>query len=421
MWARLGRSYQTFAIVLLNCFLLFIAANLIALPFVDLGFNPYDPKSHRDQWLDRHGIETMRRVYPGLGDKQIKDLLLQAGRFGQVFEPYIHTKSEPMVLEHTAFHPAGFRMVGREQGPWPMSPDAFNVFVFGGSTVVGSGVRDDHAIPAVLQQMLRERFGDKAINVYNFATAGHYSTQERIYFEQLILRGHVPHAVVFVDGLNDFFYWHDEPAHTSMMRSAYAYMATRADYRSLLTAIKAVVIRLPLTQLAQRYYHYARTGQMPKASLISTAHAADNPYAERTRIDAVIERYFRFKQMAAAVAESFGIVPVFVWQPVPLYRYDGKLRLFPVIDDHLIHEHGYPVMAQRAAGRDMGKDFIWCADAFERAARPLYLDAVHYTIEGNEMVASCIVEAIVGRGLFDKKLTRHGEGFSSRALTAPAK
>jgi lysophospholipase L1-like esterase len=399
--------YRTCALILFNCLLLFIVANLVALPFISPGPRPYDPKAHRDWWLARHGIETMRRVYPGLSDQQIEQLLLQVGHFGLVFEPYIHTKSEPMVLEHTAFHPSGFRLIGREQGPWPMAKDVLNVFVFGGSTIVGSGVRDEQAIPAVLQALLRKQIGDNAVNVYNFATAGHYSTQERIFFEQLIMHGQTPDVVVFMDGLNDFYFWNDEPAHTGLMREAYTFLMEGIHPRSLDLALRTLVQRLPLTNiLLPYYYHLIHTGQMPTAALAGAAYANENEFADRSKIDPVIERYFRFKQMAEAVAQTFGVTPIFVWQPVPLYKYDPKLRLFPVVGDHLRHEFGYPIMAQIVAERDLGTEFVWCADAFEAAMHPMYIDSVHYTIEGNEVVAGCAARAITQRGLLEAKLKK---------------
>jgi hypothetical protein len=404
--SRIAGAYRSLAIILLNCFLLFIIANIVALPFVNLGFNPYDPRVHRDQWLARNGIEAVRRVYPGLSDREIDDLLLQAGQFGQVYEPYIATKSEPMMLEHTAFHTAGFRLIGKDQGPWPMSSKALNVFVFGGSTIVGSGVRDDQAIPAVLQKLLRAQAGTADINVYNFATAGHYSTQERIYFEQLILKGNVPAIAIFIDGLNDFFFWNDEPAHTATMRLAFQNMNNLTSPRGLGFAIKLTLLRLPVSQFLLPYYYYARTGQMPTAALIASAYAQTDPYDDHAKIKRVIGRYFRFKDMAEAVAQRFGVTPIFVWQPVPLYKFDPKLALFPVAGDHKYHRYGYPLMAEAVAKRNMTDDFIWCADAFASASHPLYLDSVHYTIEGNEIVADCVAQAIAQRGLLQSALRK---------------
>jgi hypothetical protein len=398
-FSRLQRAYVAFALIGFNLFLLFVIANFAALPFVDADPRSYDRYSHRDTWLQQYGMEPMRRVYPGQSDQEILDVMAQTGRFGLLFEPFIHTRSEPVTFEHTAIHPAGFRLIGREQGPWPMSPKALNLFVFGGSTAVGSGVRDHQAIPAVLQRLLRAQIGEQVINVYNFATAGHFSTQERIYFEQLIMHGHAPNAVVFVDGLNDFYFWNDEPSFGSAMRQVYMDIV-ETNHLSLRPAVRAVLQRLPLAQVVRSYYR-RHIGGMPKATLFSAAYAQEDNFSDPSKIEIVIERYFRFKNMVEAVAQRFGITPIFVWQPVPLYKSDPKLRLFPVKDDHRRHEFGYPAMAQTVAARDMGNHFVWCADVFEHETKPVYLDSVHYTVDGNETVAGCVAQAIVQRRLLD--------------------
>ena len=55
----------------------------------------------------------------------------------------------------------------------------------------------------------------------------------------------------------------------------------------------------------------------------------------------------------------------------------------------------------------MGRDFAWCADAFEKATQPMYIDAVHYSVAGNEAVATCIAQAVIDRGLIEDALRKH--------------
>src|SRR3954447_6165468 len=247
--ARIGSGLRTAAIVVLNCLALFAIVNVGIYFAIDLKKQRQDTSDHFGQWIAKHGCEPLRRVYPGLSDADIVKTVGQTGRFGQVFEPFIQVKSEPMILEHTAFHRDGFRLIGKEQAPWPMPAAGVNVFLFGGSTTAGSGVRDDHTFAAVLQRMLRERYGRTDINIYNFGTGSHYSTQERIYFEQLLNKGVTPDAVIFVDGLNDFWFWDDVPVHTVVLRHAFTYILQLSDPRGLGEAFGLVLQRLPVTNL----------------------------------------------------------------------------------------------------------------------------------------------------------------------------
>src|SRR6185369_12207002 len=113
--------------------------------------------------------------------------------------------------------PAGFR-AGRDQRPWPPDPARFNVFVFGGSTTFGYGVADGDTIASQLQPLLARHGRDVA--VYNFGRGYYYSTQERILYEQLLAGGFVPALAVFIDGLNDFCYDHDDSAVSARLAAA---------------------------------------------------------------------------------------------------------------------------------------------------------------------------------------------------------
>ena len=63
-------------------------------------------------------------------------------------------------------HEAGFR-VGLHQGPWPPAKDEMRIFMFGGSTLFGYGVRDEETISSQLQQFLAGST-DTKVSVYNF-------------------------------------------------------------------------------------------------------------------------------------------------------------------------------------------------------------------------------------------------------------
>jgi hypothetical protein len=192
-----------------------------------------------------------------------------------------------------------------------------------------------------------------------------------------------------------------------MLNHAFEYLVVMSDPRGLGEAARLVAERLPLTNFVRRLGHgNAGTFRMPSASLIGTAHAENNPLADPTKIDTVIGRCLRFKHMTEMVGQGFWVTPIFVWQPIPLYKYDPKLRVFPVTDEHGRHEFGYPAMEQAVAQREMGRNFVWCADAFNKATEPMYIDAVHYSIAGNETVATCIAQAIVDRGLITEALRK---------------
>ena len=71
----------------------------------------------------------------------------------------------------------------------------------------GFNVLDYETIPSQFVQLYKERFHDgKSIRVYNYGTPTYYSYQELILFSNLVYNGHKPDIVVFLDGINDFWF-----------------------------------------------------------------------------------------------------------------------------------------------------------------------------------------------------------------------
>ena len=78
------------------------------------------------------------------------------------------------------------------------------IWVFGGSTVFGYGVKNDETITSYIEKITKNKF-----KVINFGSGFYYSTQERILFQNLLIELPSPHAAVFVDGYNDFLKRHN--------------------------------------------------------------------------------------------------------------------------------------------------------------------------------------------------------------------
>lgn len=369
-----------------------------------------------DAWVARYDVATLKRVYPGKTEEQILDLLRETSVIPVVYEPYVLFRSAPRAMAHHAIHEAGFRLVGPEQGPWPMDRQAFNVFVFGGSTAFGYGVPDVDTVPSRLQGQLRKAAGSKQVNLYNFGTGSYYSTQEVIYFQRLLAKGYVPDAVVFIDGLNDFWRWDDIPVHNER----YVNIFNNAEGENLGNPshfFRRWIKSLPMTRLAQRLAapepqmlmapeRGAEAGAAPvdsgeacrrnQATLREKAGQHDNPQKLRQAIDT----YTRNKAMAEAIAERFKIAAYFVWQPIPTFEYDRCHSVFHGdLQEHFRSMFGYPMMVEHARENRLGKNFIWCASIQSGERRNFYVDNVHYNADMAELLSRCIVE---NSGLADR-------------------
>src|SRR5262249_916436 len=149
---------------------------------------------------------------------------------------------------------------------------------------------------------------------YNFGSAGYFSSQERILFEELLAAGRKPNLAVFVDGLNEFAI--AVPWPSVLLRR---YMdAPEAAATALL------VRRLPPVALIERF----KAGRRRRRSDRELAAEYDDPELLEGRID----RYLANRRLTKSVADACHVPTLFVWQPVPTYHYELRYHLFRDFD-----------------------------------------------------------------------------------------
>jgi hypothetical protein len=258
-----------------------------------------------------------------------------------VFEPYSMFRVAPMRGEMVNVTERGDRSTGREKS-WP--PSADSIFVFGGSTAFGYGLADRESIPAQLERILGR-------DVYNFATPNHNAEQERIRLEQLLLDGARPRAAVFLDGFDEFI----APYYAPVMMRPFVEATTR------------------LSGLA-RFIRVQKPGDVA-LQLPDPAQAVD--------------RYLANAKLIRGACAQFDVRPLFVWQPVPCYRYDGPAESHgdgaPLVE---IVRQGYEIMSAR------NFDGLWLADMQAGRKERLYVDPDHYNAAFSIEIAQCIAEQL---------------------------
>jgi hypothetical protein len=130
---------------------------------------------------------------------------------------------------------------------------------------------------------------------------------------------------------------------------------------------------------------------------------SDHPPAradDRAMHRRVIERYVSNKRAIEALAAAYDVSVAFVWQPVPVYKYDLHHHVFKGdFGGHAAAGHGYPRMARFVRQHPLGEDFLWCADIQEGLAELLYVDSVHYSPRLSARLAGCISALLAERGL----------------------
>ena len=232
--------------------------------------------------------------------------------------------------------------------------DAPKVFVFGGSTIWGTGAADDQTIPSWLARGLHES-GHPA-RVVNLGETGYVSTQGILRLLLELRAGNVPDVAVFYDGANE-----------------------------LAAAAQTGEPGIPMNEVRRR------------EDFLRGAGAAAPAPPERSTAQLALETIAAYRanlRVLQALGREYGFEVCCFWQPVPY-----------------LHK---PLTAyeQRASGRrDLGEimrlgyDAISAADlppffadlsrVFETTTAPRYVDWCHLIGDGNAEVAAAMLPRVV--------------------------
>src|SRR5271165_2820586 len=369
------RIWYTFAaIALLNSVLLFLLLN-VALWVVMQVWHMAKPSRIAGP-LGWYGKEEVFKAYPGWREEDVKTLQGESWGRGSMwfeYEPFTGYRERPFRGKFMNNDPAGFRL-SKDQAPWPPRSDAINVFVFGGSTTYGYGVPDDETIASYLGKCAASSYAPARLAVYNFGRGSYFSSQELILFQQLLRAGFVPQVAVFIDGLNEFDHPDGQPRFSGTFKR---FMDGQAPLSGQLDNVPAIAAAHWLSK------------RWTNAELSKTTD-----YADPAVLEGVIDRWLTNKRMIELIADGFGVRPIFVWQPVPVYKYDLRYHPFLHSDKnfgvYVRSKYGYALMENLRAQGKLGSNVLWLADLQQDKAENLYVDAVHYNAPFSSEIASQI-------------------------------
>lgn len=163
--------------------LLVLVANAITAGIYDLS----------DWWSDRKEKSDERVDLPNYVDKDhSRKIFAETRKLGTRYVPFVEWKRKAFQGETVNIDEAGDR-IHRAPGQGERGVVRF----FGGSTTWGTGVDDDHTIPALFNALHPDW------TVHNHGESGYYSRQELERLESLVHLGEPVDLVVFYDGYND--------------------------------------------------------------------------------------------------------------------------------------------------------------------------------------------------------------------------
>ena len=386
--------YRRAAIYWLTASLCFLVLNVVAAGVLFL----WDPRQDVEE--PPYVEEALQRIYPDWSEEDRRALLDENRRDFQP-EAMVQFREKQTTGRFSTLDAHGFRN-GLQQGPWPPESRFVNIFVLGGSTAFGYGVPDEDTIPSQLQRLLGRVDIARPPRVYNFGRGAFYSTMERILFDKLITLGPKPDLVVFLDGLNEF-YWPEDPPPLTVHW-------TKRVQGALAHPFRAAVGSLPIMRLIEAWRSRGAVATFGRGDSVHQGSAV----AQR-KIDGVLDRYLGTKAAIEARAAAAHTPVAMVWQPVPTYGYDLRHHVFDGnFGPHEQTRAGYPRMRDRLRKDSAGENFFWCAEIQRGIAELLYVDKVHYSPAMSVLVAQCIVDNLVDGGLVPLNDPLHPSGARSQ-------
>jgi uncharacterized protein YndB with AHSA1/START domain len=296
---------------------------------------------------------------------------------GWIFEPYVQFREQPRRGRFVNVSTEGFRLNrGTDRTAFdPTRP--VPIFLFGGSTTFGYGVRDEDTIAAHLEVLLQRRHPDQAhrIAVYNFGRGFYGSGQEALLLKSLVQRGIVPKVVIFIDGVNEQFC----PTYSANIAEVFKILQHDPSAK-----LREVLASLPVTRLASasRRTDLATNALYANRALGGYAFECGCPEGQTCHMQ-LVKTYALNKQLVRTMAREFGFDAYFVLQPVGGYR-----NRFVTSPDGLKRpEHsGYlwGLFEQHALNGEHDYSFSGILEDYRGEA---FVDLLHYTSGVNALIA----------------------------------
>lgn len=254
------------------------------------------------------------------------------------------------------------------------------VWIFGGSTVFGTGVPDFATVASYLSQHLNE--GSSAcFEVTNFGVEGYVTNQEVIWLEEQLKRGLRPDAVIFYDGVNDAYQGCVSPAdpfaHLNLEQISgrvEGRLQSRVDF--LKDTYSFRIVRALVSRIRR-----APPQRPPASELAARAKATLANYEANLAVVHAWGQFYHFRVIAFWQ-------PAFITGDKPLVPFEQDLLRRRVADSNgwlRGMRKAYERAEKRAA--ESGQ-FVFLGHVFDGVSKPLYLDGwMHLGPSGNDIVA----------------------------------
>ena len=281
-----------------------------------------------------------------------------------VFEPWMQFKNADFIGKYV-----NIKGPLRKTFPdayYTSSKDTITIFFFGGSTQFGFNVADEETISSQFVKLYKQNFPNgKCIKVCNFGMPFYYSYQELIQMSQLFFSGQKANLVLFLDGLNDFWFVKASYYH----QPYFSYILREVFDKEYLTANK---------------FHFKDTSELMIKDPVGVSKEELN--------NTLVRSYFENINNEQKIASLYNAKAYFFCQPVPFYNYPNQDK-DPICDKdkNTRFDLAYPMIEKQGASIN---NFIFLGNMLQHETGYPFADGYHYSPEMNKKIATQILNAV---------------------------
>lgn len=300
--------------------------------------------------------------------------------FDARWEPYVYWHRKPykgkyITIDSTCRRFTPNPEIGSEHVP--------RIFMFGGSTMWGTGARDSFTIPAILAAELGRR--GTTVEVVNFGESGFVTTQEVIVLLRELQKGNIPDAVVFYDGINDAYsaYQQGIPG----LAQNEANRVQEFNMLKRLPELRGMVLKDAVSNLAS-----VRVAK----SILGIKETESEPDFDAHVAEQSVDLYLKNIGLVKALAASYKFKFQFYWQPTIFGK--NKLSEYEQSEydsqKHLerVYMETYRMVHDKSTSVRTDKSFHNLSDIFLHEEEPVYIDWMHLSERGNAVIAMAMAE-----------------------------
>ena len=314
--------------------------------------------------------------------------------------PYVYWRAMPYDGRLIGIDQFGRRKTWSSKKILRANCDPVRIFMFGGSTMWGTGARDGFTIPSHLAKQL-DRDG-YCVEITNFGESGYVNTQELFALSLELRAQNAPDIAIFYDGVNDTYSAFQQrvaglPQNEQNRAAEFNLLNERWTEPLQKAALNVSVQNLSLLNLASGIVRRLApaSAQSDSASVQRRESAGE---LEGIAQD-VGDVYMQNMGVAVALSEHFDFDILFYWQPTlfnkPLRsafeqsEYDkvgvDLVQFFEAAYSDLLEDN------QISAIYPMFRDLT---SVFETVSEPHYIDWNHLGEDGNGLIAAHIAEDV---------------------------